>query len=427
MDKSSRFFLIALPALMAIVVLITLAAISSNPPSQPTVVPVTTTAAEEEKIIFAPGKGTISGVILTPDGQPNSVPVSLKYRSQRWLSKSRSQSHSGTLGSQITNEFSVEVSSGHTTLIANAEGYATTWIGPFDVYADQTINDLEIVLDPGQPLTVTVQDPDGKPIPDAKLTGSSHIVRGYWGFQQAEHREAGVYEFPHVASAPYRIQGKAPNFEPTELKIEAPHDGPATLTMNYALPTTGLVLDATGQPVPDAKLMLLYKYPDHYYGGKEISRTDSQGKFRLMDLVRKHRYYGVIEAPDGRSTKFENLQAGQTDLEFRILNQPQLTGTIHGELKQTNWQTRKRSVRIKQRILLPVEDRNDSFSYSSYTPVETEDDKQTFTFRGLLTTDWELIADDVNYKHDGSQGNVHLDINLETGNVTMSNSTSVDQ
>lgn len=423
MDRPTRFFFIAVPVLMVVVLAITLVAISNRRPPLRTPIDVeaeTATTADStgaDKILYAPGKGTLSGVLLAPDGEPNTKPVSLHYRSQRWETDNSSRSASGTLATGVTDTFSYEISSGETILIAEGDGYAISSFGPIDNYAYQVTADIQFQLEAGQPLTIHVQDTEGKPITDAELAGRSRIEGSFWGHQKPEQAEAGAYVFPHVAASAYRVRCSAPGFEPTEFEVESPQNATETVVLTPGIPTTGVVLDAGGQPVPEAKLLLLYRHPNHYYGGKELGEADEQGEFRLLNLSRKHQYSGILQAPDGRCGTFENLKPGRTELTLHITTPPRLTGTVHGNLEELSWRDKKRSVRINQRVPLALPNGGDSLPYNSHAPVETQDDEQTFTFNGLLTDDWELIAGDVRYQHGGSEGDVHLDVNLETGEV----------
>ena len=433
MKNSSRFFLIIFPALMVIIALVVVAALwnrspnSSTPPDAIAETSSSVAANSEEKIIFAPGNGTLSGVILTPDGQPNSTPATLHYRTERWNSENHRSGASGTLATDVTDSFSYEIPAGITTIIAEADGFAISSVGPFENYAGKSIDDIEFRLVAGKPLTIHLQDPKGNPITEAELSGSSQIDQRYPGNQKAKQPDPGRYEFPHVAASTYRVRCSAPGFEPTEFEVESPQNAAETVVLTPGIPTTGVVLDAGGQLVPKAKLLLLYRHPNHYYGGQELGEADEHGEFLLLNLSREHQYSGIVQAPDGRCGTFENLKPGQTELTLHITNPPRLTGTVHGNLEELSRRNRKRAVRINQRVPFGLLNGSESIPYNGHAPVETQDDKQTFTFNGLLTNDWELIAGDVKYQHDGREGDVHLDINLEMGEVTVNpDSTPVE-
>lgn len=127
-------------------------------------------------------------------------------------------------------------------LVLEADGYALTVVQPFARQSEQKQEEIEIVLDTGQPLDVQVQDLNGAPISDAKLE-----LRAFFhcpgciarrGRKQAEQHKEGMYIFPNVANRPHEINIKANGFDDTTVTFYHLPTEPILISMETSLGST---------------------------------------------------------------------------------------------------------------------------------------------------------------------------------------------
>jgi RNA polymerase sigma factor (sigma-70 family) len=178
----------------------------------------------------------------------------------------------------------------------------------------------DLFVERGRTQTVRVEDPDGKPLPGA-------VVSGMTASWPIAHRLKGA-EFTTYALDPARPRtltflhpGKK---LAGSLTVRGDEKGPPTVKLAPEGAVTGRILDADGQPRAGAEVTLVF--PDggtesELYRllrtGEEPVRTDAEGRFRIAGLVpgrkfgvqvHKGREFYVAEPRIG----WRQAEAGQT-------------------------------------------------------------------------------------------------------------------
>ncbi|HBN76629.1 MAG TPA: hypothetical protein DD473_12590, partial [Planctomycetaceae bacterium] len=352
---------------------------------------------------YEEGTGRVKGKILLEDGSPNTSEVSVHYHSER-RTKNSSSSRSGN-GGKVTDTFDLEISSGDLELMFVSSDYAPAWLGPIENHADRVVEDLVVVLNPGVPLDISIINQDGNPVNDANVYGYPYRNFAGGSHRKPEALEQGVYRFENVNEATYKVCVEAGGYEPAELNLEHPEAiGTYELELTRAEPATGTVIDVENQPIANAKILLYMREKaeknssgTHSWMGKEIGRTDAQGKFELTELSKQFNYYGVLEAPDKRRTLFTNLTAGLSGIVYELPPLRSLHVTLRGNLTQ-----------IKDRYFRELKERHpyvkvdQRFKYETnqggthgeliydYLPIEKSDSEATIVYPGIFTNKIEI-------------------------------------
>ncbi|WP_237227463.1 carboxypeptidase-like regulatory domain-containing protein [Rubinisphaera sp. JC750] len=401
-NRTSNLLLYVLPGVMLVLLAVVVGSLSlSEAPEAPPI------PQDEPTLQFAPGKGTLAGRVLLPDGEVFQGRAHVTVRVTR---KTGNSSYSGGFDLACRQgEFRGEAESGIAFVTAYVDNYAAATVGPFENLAGGVIEDLEIVLSPGKPLNVAVVDPQGNPVADASLEGGAIVQGSAWTRLNAIGQEDGRYRFEHVNDSDFMIKVSAPGYEPQRVSLENPFEEPVVIELVKAQPTTGTVGDAAGNPLAD---VVLYELRP---GLKPVlGRTNEQGQFESNELTQGDRYHGFLETPDGQRMRFDDLESGQTGLTFAFPPPRQLTVTVRGNLEQLQLADKK-LIRINQHVAYTEGDSTDLRTQYDNVAYIIENETATLTFPGLIRSRIAFRVDGlpVSHEYDGV-GDVHIYVDLDT-------------
>jgi protocatechuate 3,4-dioxygenase beta subunit/peroxiredoxin len=264
---------------------------------------------------------TISGRVVDGQGNPvNSADIT--------LDKLENAKHPGSLSSSSYHEDPADSSGNYKInhvivgdeyrVIARANGYQGSQTDQFTATANMQLKDI-MLSDMGYFLEGTVKDTDGNPVVSAM------VICGR-GFSQTD------------VNGNYRIEGLE-NAVETGVGIKHPSYGNNTF---YFIPTNqkqdfilekpngfleGKVLDADGNPVANAGVSVQSR--KHIWGYEPSghvnndAQTDSQGKFRLRDLIvnKTEDVYVYVRGIPGKM--FENVEMNRDDVVFVLKQEPE--------------------------------------------------------------------------------------------------------
>ncbi len=184
-------------------------------------------------------------------------------------------------------------------LEVDAPKFGAVVAGPFEPK-----DDLEIVLDPELGLRVTVQDPEGKPVPDAEVRIMPISINHAWSSRNAVARgrtnESGQVDLPRIASDTLLLEvaPSDPELGFVELRL-----GDA-VAHKVTVPRVKLrfhrIVDAvTGDPITDAYALVSFSgYQMHSIEQERVRRridADLEGVIRFP--VQENYYGHLITAP----------------------------------------------------------------------------------------------------------------------------------
>ncbi len=130
----------------------------------------------------------------------------------------------------------------------------------------------------------------------------------------------------------YQLSAQSPGWATAFLDVAAESSlAGLRLKLAAAQGIAGVVLDAAGQPVADARLQLLdFDFGSPANVARLSTRSDAQGRFAFAVVETPAMGYVLwAHAPDGRSTALDRLQAPQSELQ--VLLPP--AGSLRGRLR----------------------------------------------------------------------------------------------
>ena len=297
------------------------------------------------------GQGTIRGTIRTEDGGPLPKGGMLYYQRHR-----QESTYLGT-AMKIEPEFSCEIGSGSVYLLAESDGYAPAYIGPFLVRPNEVIEDVEIVLPVGFEASIRVVDEEGSPVRGATVYAGL-MKRG--GSMGASHRSRatdaeGMVHLDHVAEGTYRVTVRRSGYEPLRQEISFSPRQVLEIQLEEAKPFSGQVVSVDGEPVGNAEIRVLFeRHPDgsgsdHGSWGPVVVTTDEEGRFELKELKDGWSYALLIESDRWGTGIMEGVAAGETGT---VAIGPKLTlqGEIRGPLEELEVQGGRPCVRVFQSV-----------------------------------------------------------------------------
>lgn len=221
-----------------------------------------------------------------------------------------------------------EVYAGPVTVTARADGYAAAFRA-VDV-VEHAAAEVDFALAPGEPLTGTVLDPEGKPVRDALvfLPGIS-VSLSHLSQREALTRtdENGAFRIDGLPSGVNAVAAYAPPFGPALASV-AGYSQPVAITLPEAGTIEGTIID-TGQGA--SKALVYAHYIDREDFGYLLSNVGADGEFRLTGLAPGEIEVRAEFTASGRSTQGSAIVAsGQTtslDLVF-----VEGTATVHGRI-----------------------------------------------------------------------------------------------
>ena len=263
------------------------------------------------------------------------------------------------------------------------ENFAQADAGPFLVDAGTTRDVGDLMVERGTDIVVTVLDPKGKPVADAKL----------WLFQTAVEvglddppsaegvtDEKGLARFPHARSALFSVRAKAEGFALAQLQSgplpgETPAEYQVVINLAEAQPLEGLVIgEPGGQPLAGAQVDAVPIDPGN--GGGRTT-TDKDGRFSIPDIAPGN--YMVAARAKGYSAHSERTWAGKGPalVELHLKKQGTLSGTVVGDDGKpiTAFQIQPRSHRGRldppypRQSLMKIRNENGEFEIDDLDPA----------------------------------------------------------
>jgi protocatechuate 3,4-dioxygenase beta subunit len=155
---------------------------------------------------------------------------------------------------------------------------------------------LRIELRRGRTLAVRVVDPDGRPVPRARLsrmermtTSVSGVSSGSWSMSGVgQTDDEGTLRIGGLEPGVLDLQVEADGFQPLLARgLRIPEDeaaGPVEVTLARGAVLEGRVLDGDGKPVIGASVNAFQADAELPGGGSPEATTDDEGRYRLTGL-----------------------------------------------------------------------------------------------------------------------------------------------
>ena len=208
------------------------------------------------------------------------------------------------------------------------DGFAPVSIGPINTRTNDAVDDLEVVLERGFPISIRAVDAEsGAPLSEADLQCSFFGPKTSSKIGNPKYvttDKTGTTTLEDCALFPLHIVVKADGYETTE-KVFDHWRTNDTLQVSgrRSLPIAGFVSDKeTGQPVGDGSIYAVRALDapgvdtvDLWQPGNEpLAITGADGHFVIDQLPRSGRYWLVVRAPGLGGTLLSEVRAGQTNL-----------------------------------------------------------------------------------------------------------------
>lgn len=286
----------------------------------------------------------ISGIIKTWDNKPLPKDAQIMLHiSQPRYGESISISISKANPFSFDGTFSREVKYGTIYVLAAAEGYAPAYIGPLEPEPGNNIENVELVLQEGYPVTIKVIDEKGNPVESANITagypveGSSSnsiaLTTDINGIAIIEHAVDRKATLTINADGYELYQAREISFKPDEINI---------LKLTKSKPTTGTIISKiTGEPVEGASIKILITIADKSNGsynhgrhGEPDALSDEKGMFSLTKLRSDCRYLVLIEADGYNRQYLSDLRAGTENIKIELEPSKIIQGRIIGDLSK---------------------------------------------------------------------------------------------
>lgn len=327
-----------------------------------------------------------------------------------FLSTTRNSTYLGGASVNSDGVCRTRVPAGDLYFSAMARGYAPACLGPIDIRSSNRVEGLELVLQPGFPITLVAVDADsGAPLGGVSLACQFWMPQGGPGLGSARElttdRE-GKATLEHCAALPLRITVTKRGYETCELRVGSPRpDQRLKIATRRALLTSGSVSDqATKQPIAGAQLHVLRaeaapgfpsgQDPDHL--GAPLATTDARGQFQLDSLSRSGRFWLLVKAEHHAATIVSGVYAGQTNLQIALGPELLVRGHFKGDLKLLS--VAPGEPRIAYRNSYKAG--NCAYGTLAYAPVHTESGVARFEFVSPIAGTVEVQAGDEVFRRD---------------------------
>ncbi|MFT5327912.1 MAG: beta-lactamase regulating signal transducer with metallopeptidase domain, partial [Planctomycetaceae bacterium] len=283
---------------------------------------------------YEPERRELTGTIKTEDGKP--LPWGTHITALTASSR-RSSSH----GFLVQDEFSINVPNMRTHLHVTAEGYAPMLLGPLPHSIDETqVEPLNLVLKKGAPANFRLEDAAGRPVADAQITCTFRVNNFIRHFGRLASTTEGIVRLEHPLEAVrYDLKIRRSGFEMlTASNLELNRDSPPVIRLVRARPTTGVITNVDGRPVPNAKVMLYgidsprMDRPQRQSLAEQLATTDEQGRFTLDTLVDSDLYSLEIKTENDGRHLVHGIRAGEADRAIHLGPELIVEGTVTGDL-----------------------------------------------------------------------------------------------
>jgi beta-lactamase regulating signal transducer with metallopeptidase domain len=171
-------------------------------------------------------------------------------------------------------------------------------------------------LQPSDPVTGRIRDPDGRPLAGVKVraytsTSRENINGGHWPVVESD--SDGRFSIEAVEGGPVIVGIVPEKFAPEQIILEAKHGDQGDIKLEPGIPLTGIVLDANDKPVSRVWVNVY----DNTEGEKikmsvmtSISRsglTDENGKFTLGPLKEHRCQIRIEDSPSEAGYRVDEL------------------------------------------------------------------------------------------------------------------------
>ncbi|MCL2330795.1 MAG: carboxypeptidase-like regulatory domain-containing protein [Phycisphaerae bacterium] len=276
-----------------------------------------------------------------------------------------------------------------------ARGYAPTVVGPIAVKQKETVDNIEILLEPGYEATIRFVDEQGKTVDNVDLQGVIWCGNSSLLVQSWESDTDETLLVDHLAKIPYRLEAKAKGFEISRRELEFKPSETITWTLTRAKPTTGVIVDSKDKPVADAAIALAAEVQGNDikqgvdWHAKTIALTDDQGRFSLEELTAKSTYLFFVKTPDQGRFLVRDIKPGQEDQRIQLPPELFIRGKVIGDLTQLKQNKGQPAISYSHDIK-PIE--HLSYSDSRLVPVEIKDGVGHFEIYDVLNTSCAISA-----------------------------------
>ncbi|MCP4454128.1 MAG: hypothetical protein GY809_21925 [Planctomycetes bacterium] len=288
----------------------------------------------------------VSGIIRTWDGNPlpNKIDAQLDVRS----GNSSGMTYVGATRIEANPDqahFQGTVGYGELWVVASAQGYAPTFVGPLESRPGSDFLDMEVILYQGFLGQVRVVNEAGHPIGEASIRGAyTHGFSSWSNSIELSTDANGFGSLDHASDEVMSLAVKASGYEPQSMQslVLDPKE-PLLIVLKKAQPITGTVVSKdTGLPIANAEIRVIMskqvsKSENRSYHEKTPQSdpdilTDENGFFSL-DQVRVGWQHLVHVAAQGYGHVYlQDLPAGEQGLLAELGLPKPIRGTIVGDL-----------------------------------------------------------------------------------------------
>jgi len=324
----------------------------------------------------------VSGQILMPDGIPcpEYIRLTLIVRSM----PSGSSYSYGLSGKNCY--YSMKVISGDTFIQVSQPGYASMYVGPFQPGPDKTIHVPDIALQASTPWRVRLEDPEGIPIPDAKVGIAYEFEVGSSSNVSSAISDASGWVTLDQSDPPVNVilDVDAKGFESAKSRtVLANAAEPRVVRLKRSVPL--LLRVARGSGGPPAEDLAIYLVQ---VGGQVDSSTPAveyevqpDGLLKLLDVPHDMEKLLVVRDP-AYGSAFVQVLARESNPVDVTLEERFLEGTLVGDL--SSLETRDGQIGITAYLTLSVDHNTFPFARDYFVPVEMKDGKGHFRISGMV-------------------------------------------
>lgn len=344
----------------------------------------------------APGEFLVGGTVRTFDGSP--LPDDLYIELRGHYPRGGIACYSANLKDGV---FQYKVRQRRVSIIALGKTFTPLVAGPFEIESGETLNNIELILQPGVVAQVKLHDPSGQPIKEARVNYSYHHRNATLGSDVLISDEKGLLTFRHAADLPISLSVRTHGYQFDYLKTQLSKDKVLDWTLIPAQATTGtLISKGTGRPIPNAAVYLLSRQGFHDrvidartpYNQKHhrLTKTDEQGRF-VLDSLRDDCIYALyIDGTDEYGPDIlPGIVAGQQDLRLQVSGPRYVQGRILG-----NYEPKRRRLNGPETVPVLAYGNELIFRHSSHhstfhTRLHSLDDQTGWSFKlpNLLPND----------------------------------------
>ncbi len=302
------------------------------------------------------GEFLVRGTVRTFDGSP--LPEDLRIQLRGHYPRGGIATYGAILEDNV---FQYAIRQRRFSIITNTDAFAPLVVGPLKIESDQTLDSIELVLQPGFRAQVRLQDPSGHPIKETPITYSYHLASSTFNADSLSSDANGLITFEHAADFPISLSTRTKGFQFDDWKTQLSKNNILDWTLMPAQPTTGtLVSKETGQAIAHAPIYLLARQGFQYrvfdarksYTQKRcrLVTTDAQGRFELDSLREDCLYALYIDGTDQYGPDIlSGISAGQKNLRLEVSPARYVQGQILG-----HYEPEQRRLNRQQAEAVPV-------------------------------------------------------------------------